>query len=73
MPGRADETAYCLNGKLQRLALIGKGVRFPGGGAWIRVAGSKQAPWEGEPLVFEDCPKTRTIAAPVDFIPGGRR
>jgi hypothetical protein len=49
---RAGETAYYLNGKLLRLALIGKGVRFPGG-TWIRVADSKLVPWEVERLVLD--------------------
>jgi hypothetical protein len=49
---RADETAYYLNGKLPRLVLIAKGVRFPPG-TWIRVADSKRAPWEVEPLVID--------------------
>jgi hypothetical protein len=49
---RAGETAYYLNGKLARLALIGKGIRFPAG-TWIRVADGTLAPWEVEPLVLE--------------------
>jgi len=52
VPGRAGETAYYLNGKLPRLALIGKGVRFPSG-TWIRVADGELAPSEVEPLVVE--------------------
>jgi hypothetical protein len=49
---RAGETAYYLNGKLPRLVLIAKGVRFPAG-TWIRVADSMLAPWEVEPLVMD--------------------
>jgi hypothetical protein len=49
---RAGETAYYLNGKLPRLVLIAKGVRFPPG-TWIRVADSRLAPWEVEPLVMD--------------------
>ena len=52
MAGRASETAYYLNGKLARLALIGKGVRFPGG-LWIRVADGTLAVWQVERLVFD--------------------
>lgn len=32
----AEEAAYYFNGKIPALALIGRGVRFPGG-KWIRV------------------------------------
>ena len=49
---RAGETAYYLSGKLARLALIGKGVRFPAG-TWIRVADGTFAPWQAERLVIE--------------------
>jgi hypothetical protein len=49
---RAGQTAYYLNGKLGRLALIGKGVRFPAG-TWLRVADGTLAPWQVEPLVVE--------------------
>jgi hypothetical protein len=49
---RASETAYYLNGKLPRLVLLAKGVRFPAG-TWIRVADSMLAPWEVEPLVMD--------------------
>jgi len=49
---RAGETAYYLNGKLPRLALIGRGVRFPSG-TWIRVADSDLPVWKVEPLVTD--------------------
>lgn len=52
MRNRAGETAYYLNGKLPRLALIANGVRFPPG-TWIRVADGKLAPWEVERLVLD--------------------
>jgi hypothetical protein len=52
LQSRAGETAYYLNGKLPRLVLIAKGVRFPPG-TWIRVADGKMAPWEVEPLVTD--------------------
>ena len=38
LPAHARESAYYLNGRLPRLALIGRGVRFPAG-RWIRIAG----------------------------------
>jgi hypothetical protein len=49
---RAGETAYYLNGKLPRLALIGRGVRFPAG-TWIRVADGDLPAWKVEPLVVD--------------------
>jgi len=49
---RAGETAYYLNGRLPRLALIARGVRFPAG-TWIRVADGALARWEVEPLVMD--------------------
>ena len=39
MPGYSKETGYYLNGKLQRIALIAKGVRFPAG-RWLRFIGA---------------------------------
>jgi len=43
MEGRAAETAYFLNGKLPRIALIAKGVRFPEG-QWVRLVGDQVPP-----------------------------
>jgi hypothetical protein len=43
MEGRAGETAYYLNGKLPRIALIAKGVRFPDG-QWVRLTGDQVSP-----------------------------
>jgi hypothetical protein len=43
MEGRAAETAYYINGKLPRIALIGKGVRFPKG-QWVRLTGDQVPP-----------------------------
>ena len=40
MEGRAGETAYYINGKLPRIALIAKGVRFPKG-QWVRLTGDQ--------------------------------
>jgi hypothetical protein len=49
---RAGETAYYLNGKLPRLALIGRGVRFPAG-TWLRVANGDLPAWKVEALVVD--------------------
>jgi len=38
--------------QVPRLVLLARGVRFPAG-TWIRVADSKLAPWEVEPLVMD--------------------
>ena len=43
MEGRAGETAYYINGKLPRIALIAKGVRFPDG-QWVRLSGDQVPP-----------------------------
>jgi hypothetical protein len=43
MEGRAGETAYYVNGKIPRIALIGKGVRFPEG-QWVRLTGDLVPP-----------------------------
>ncbi|MFL5311052.1 MAG: hypothetical protein ACJ79H_11425 [Myxococcales bacterium] len=43
MEGRAAETAYYINGKLPRIALIAKGVRFPLG-QWVRLTGDQVSP-----------------------------
>ena len=39
MPAYSRETGYYLNGKLPRIALIAKGVRFPAG-RWLRFIGA---------------------------------
>jgi hypothetical protein len=47
MARRAPKTAYFLNRRLNRLALIGKGVRLPETlGLWLMVADAVRAPWE---------------------------
>jgi len=43
MADRATETAYYINGKLPRIALIAKGVRFPDG-QWVRLTGDQVPP-----------------------------
>ena len=44
---RATKTAYFLNRAINRLALIGAGVRFPDTeGFWMLVADAVRAPWE---------------------------
>jgi len=52
VPEYADETAYYLNGKLPRLALIAKGIKFPPG-RWIRVAGVVVLPGLVQELVAD--------------------
>jgi hypothetical protein len=58
------ETAYYLDTRLPRLALIAKGIRFPAG-QWIRVAGGTVAPWHVEDLVSDLFPALR--GRPVPF------
>ncbi|MFL5418636.1 MAG: hypothetical protein ACJ78Y_21740 [Myxococcales bacterium] len=41
-----------MNGKLPRLALIARGVRFPSG-TWLRVADGDLPAWKVEPLVID--------------------
>jgi hypothetical protein len=55
MQSSAGETAYFLNRRLPRIALIGKGVRFPPG-EWIRIATGHAQPWQVEELVPHICP-----------------
>jgi hypothetical protein len=55
MPRVADETAYYLNGKIPAVALIAKGVRFPGGN-WIRVANPSVLAWQVEDLLKDMFP-----------------
>jgi len=65
VPGYAEDTAYYLNGKLPKLALIAKGVRFPPG-TWIRLADGLLPPWEAETLARELFPALEK--GPVPFI-----
>jgi len=65
VPGCAEETAYYLNGKLPRLALISKGVRFPAG-TWIRLADGMLAPWDAENLARDLFPALQK--GPIPFI-----
>jgi hypothetical protein len=60
---RAKETAYYFNGRLPRLALIAKGVRFPPG-RWIRVADRSAAPWLVEALVRDLFPLVKNAVLP---------
>lgn len=62
--GYANETAYYLNGKLARLALIGEGVRFPAG-RWIRIAGAAALPWYVEALVADLFPSLGMNGTPI--------
>lgn len=43
MPGYAEQTAYYFKNDPPRIALIGKGVRFPAG-HWLRIADEFLAP-----------------------------
>jgi two-component system cell cycle response regulator DivK len=63
MPLLSPETAYYLNSKLPRLALIGKGVRMPRG-QWIRVAEATLRPWLAEELVVDMFPALRARSVP---------
>jgi hypothetical protein len=65
VPGKADETAYFLNGKLPQLALIAKDVRFPPGN-WLRVADGLLPPWEAEAFIRELFPAL--AKSPIPFI-----
>lgn len=59
----AARTAYYLNRRLPRLALVAKGVRFPGG-QWIWVGDEYLAPWQAEELVRELFPALKHIDVP---------
>ena len=50
MPGFAEQTAYYLSKQPPRIALIGKGVRFPAG-HWFRVADELLPAWVVQDLV----------------------
>jgi hypothetical protein len=65
LPGKAEETAYYLNGRLPQLALIANGVRFPPG-KWLRVADGLLPPWEAEAFVRELFPAL--AKGPIPFI-----
>jgi hypothetical protein len=64
MDPMAPETAYYLNTRIPRLALIAKGIRFPSG-QWIRIAGGGVRPWHVEELVPDLFPALR--GRPVQF------
>ena len=63
-PECATETAYYLNGRLPRIALIGNGVRFPKG-RWIRVASESVLPWYVQQLVADLFPSLSAAPIPV--------
>ena len=63
-PECATETAYYLNGRLPRIAMIANGVRFPAG-RWIRVAGESVLPWYVQQLVADLFPSLGTEAIAV--------
>jgi hypothetical protein len=58
MEGRSGETAYYINGKLPRIALIGKGVRFPNG-QWVRMTGDLVPPSLAQELAADLFPALR--------------
>ena len=60
----AIETAYYLNGRLPRIALIGNGVRLPAG-RWIRVASESVLPWDVQQLVADLFPSLGAAPVPV--------
>jgi len=64
MEGRAGETAYYINGKLPRIALIGKGVRFPKG-QWVRLTGDLVPPSLVQDLAADLFPALRDALVPV--------
>ncbi len=64
MEGRSGETAYYINGKLPRIALIGKGVRFPNG-QWVRLTGDLVPPSLVQELAADLFPALRYALVPV--------
>ena len=50
MPGFAERTAYYFTKDPPRIALIGKGIRFPAG-HWLRIADELLAPWVVQELL----------------------
>lgn len=63
MAAMTQETAYYLDTRLPRLALIAKGIRFPAG-QWIRVAGGTVTAWHVEELVSDLFPGLRGRLVP---------
>jgi hypothetical protein len=64
MEGRAGETAYYINGKLPRIALIAKGVRFPKG-QWVRLTGDQVPPALVQEVAAELFPALGNALVPV--------
>ncbi|MFL5313212.1 MAG: hypothetical protein ACJ79H_22485 [Myxococcales bacterium] len=60
---RADQTAYYVNPKLPRLALIARGVPFPAG-TWIRVADDVVPPWDVQEFLADLFPMLGGKAVP---------
>jgi len=65
MPGYSKETGYYLNGKLPRIALIARGVRFPEG-RWLRFIGATIDPDLVQELAADLFPALR--ATPVSIV-----
>jgi len=64
MEGRSGETAYYINGRLLRIALIAKGVRFPAG-QWVRLTGDVVPPALVQELAADLFPALRDRLVPV--------
>lgn len=64
MEGRAAETAYYINGKIPRIALIGKGVRFPDG-QWVRLTGDLVPPSLVQDVAADLFPALRDERVPI--------
>jgi len=64
MPGYSKETGYYLNGKLPRIALIARGVRFPAG-RWLRFVGATTDPDLVQELAADLFPGLRATPVPI--------
>ncbi len=64
MEGCSGETAYYINGKRPRIALIAKGVRFPNG-QWVRLTGDLVPPSLVQEVAADLFPALRDRLVPV--------
>jgi hypothetical protein len=60
----SKETGYYLNGKLPKIALIAKGVRFPPG-RWLRFIGATTDPELVQELAADLFPALRATPVPI--------
>jgi hypothetical protein len=67
MSRNMKETAYYFNGRLPRIALIAKGVRFPEG-QWLWVAACSLTPWLVEALVRDLFPVVKYANLPFSVL-----